>query len=81
MKKLKLDPDTLRVDSFDAEAMPDRPRGTVRARDEETEVFCTWECTDAHSCGWSDIDCHTQDCRTDWVTCGGNGSCCPAVCW
>ncbi|HEY0015743.1 MAG TPA: hypothetical protein VGC13_05470 [Longimicrobium sp.] len=78
MKKLKLDPDALAVESFDAESGAERPRGTVRARSEETDFLCG---TNFHSCGWSEIDCHTQECRTDWVTCGGNGSCCPAVCW
>lgn len=81
MKKLKLNVDALAVESFDAESGQERPRGTVEARSEDTQFLCTYECTNAHSCGWSDINCHTQGCRTDWETCGEFGSCCPAVCW
>lgn len=79
MKKLTLDVDALAVESFSPENAEERPRGTVKAR-QDTEFFCTWECTDAHSCGWSDIDCYTQGCRTDFWTCGQMGSCCPAIC-
>lgn len=81
MKKLKLDIDELAVESFQSESGPERPRGTVKAQSEDTEFLCTWECTNQHSCGWSEVDCYTQGCRTDWWTCGQMGSCCPAVCW
>jgi hypothetical protein len=78
MKKLKLDVETLAVESFDPESAPVAPRGTVKAQSEDTDFLCG---TNFHSCGWSEIDCHTQGCRTDWDTCGNFGSCCPAVCW
>jgi hypothetical protein len=79
MKKIRLALDTLQVESFDTAARS-TARGTVRANSGDSVDICTWDtCYD--SCGWSDIDCYTQGCRTDWVTCGDNGSCCPAVCW
>ena len=79
MKKRKLVLDQLQVDSFDT-APRATTRGTVRAHGGDSVDICTWDtCHD--SCGWSEIDCFTQGCRTDWVTCGANGSCCPAVCW
>jgi hypothetical protein len=77
MKKLKLDVDELAVESFDAESAAERPRGTVDAH-EDTEFLCG---TNLHSCGWSEIDCYTEGCRTDWNTCGAYGSCCPVACW
>jgi hypothetical protein len=79
MKKLKLDPEALAVESFNAEAGPERPRGTVKAQ-QDTEFLCTWECTNQQSCTWSDVNCHTQVCRTDFETCRDFGSCCPAIC-
>jgi hypothetical protein len=78
MAKLKLDVDKLQVDSFETEKDGKRARGTVRAN-ADTQFPCTWD-TCYKSCGWSEIDCYTQGCRTDWQTCGAYGSCCPAIC-
>lgn len=75
--KLQLSIDALEVDSFDTAAGA-REGGTVRAH-EATQFPCTWD-TCMHSCGWSEIDCRTQGCRTDFNTCGDFGSCCPAEC-
>jgi hypothetical protein len=78
MRKLKLDLDALDVETFET-AADERARGTVQAHD-NSEFPCTWDtCRD--SCGWSDIDCHAEECTTDWITCMDLGSCCPAVCW
>jgi len=77
MKKRKLEIDRLEVESFDTSAAGKVVRGTVQAH-EDTEFLCD---TLYHSCGWSEIECPTQGCRTDWETCGNFGSCCPAVCW
>jgi hypothetical protein len=77
MKKRRLEIDTLTVESFDTSA-PGTARGTVRAHG-ASEFPCTWD-TCLKSCGWSEIDCYTQGCRTDWNTCGQYGSCCPAIC-
>ena len=77
MKRRKLEIDALEVESFDTSAEGGPPRGTVRAH-ADTEFLCdTWQ----HSCGWSDVECPTQGCRTDFETCGDFGSCCPAICW
>jgi hypothetical protein len=75
MRKLKLDAEALKVESFDAESRPERPRGTIVAR-EATEFLCT----SFDSCGWSEVDCHTRECTTDFWTCMHMGSCCPAIC-
>ena len=80
MKKRKLEIDALAVESF-ATAAPPAPKGTVRAQELTPANPCFPQDTRYDSCGWSEIDCYTQGCRTDWVTCGANGSCCPAVCW
>ncbi|HEV7589126.1 MAG TPA: hypothetical protein VGO40_13510 [Longimicrobium sp.] len=77
--KRKLQIDMLEVESFDTSGGGAAMRGTVRAH-ELTEVPCLQD-TNYQSCGWSDIDCYTEGCRTDWNTCGAYGSCCPAVCW
>jgi hypothetical protein len=78
MKKLTLDPDALSVESFEAEAQAERPRGTVEAKSGDPGD-CTFECTDQHSCTWSELDCHTQVCNTNIPTCIW-GSCCPMIC-
>ena len=78
MRKLRLDVDALAVESFDTDAREGRRGGTVRGR-EGSEFPCTFG-TCYQSCGWSEIDCHTQGCRTDFDTCGQFGSCCPAIC-
>ena len=78
MARRKLEIDTLEVESFET-AAPDRVRGTVRAHESFTEGSC-FQCTNYNSCGWSEIDCYTEGCRTDWNTCGAYGSCCPAIC-
>jgi len=57
MKKLQLDPETLRVESFRAERAAGRPRGTVRAQAtydydcqptgihyDSCDVSCWWMC-------------------------------------
>ena len=77
MRKRRLEIDRLAVESFDTAAAP-APRGTVKAH-AASEFPCTWD-TCYKSCGWSDVDCHTQACRTDWETCGAFGSCCPVEC-
>ncbi|HKP75218.1 MAG TPA: hypothetical protein VJT67_06710 [Longimicrobiaceae bacterium] len=77
MMKRKLEIDALEVESFDTSAPGGPVRGTVLAHS-DTAFLCD---TQAHSCGWSDVDCPTQGCRTDFETCGDFGSCCPAVCW
>ncbi|HEX6751058.1 MAG TPA: hypothetical protein VF092_27460 [Longimicrobium sp.] len=79
MKKRKLALDTLRVESFST-AGPRAPRGTVRAQELTPANPCFPQDTLYDSCGWSEIDCYTQGCRTDFQTCGQFGSCCPAIC-
>jgi hypothetical protein len=79
MKKLTLDPDALAVESFEAEARTERPRGTVEARSGESEA-CSFECTDQHSCTWSALNCETQQCNTIVHTCQLWASCCPMIC-
>jgi hypothetical protein len=78
MKKLTLDPDALAVESFEAEAQVERPRGTVEALSGESDA-CSFECTDQHSCTWSAVNCETQLCNTSVPTCIW-GSCCPMIC-
>jgi hypothetical protein len=77
MRKRKLEIDKLEVESFDTQARPVR-RGTVKAH-EWSEFPWTLD-TCYNSCGWSDVECPTQGCRTDFETCGDFGSCCPAIC-
>ena len=77
MAKLKLNVDALEVESFET-AERDRTRGTVQAN-EASQFPCTFG-TCFHSCGWSEVQCPTQGCRTDFNTCGDFGSCCPAEC-
>jgi len=43
-RKIRLDPDALRVESFDADAAA-RERGTVHARDAASGASCTYACT------------------------------------
>jgi len=78
MAKLKLDLDALEVESFGTDTA-DRARGTVHGNSTISELPCTLD-TCHHSCGWSEIDCWTQGCRTDFDTCHDFGSCCPAIC-
>ena len=67
MKKLTLDPESLRVESW-ATGDAGEHRGTVRAHDDETAVteFCTQEhactrhCTHAHTCAAS---CNQPTCE------------------
>ena len=77
MKKLTLKLDALQVETF-APAESSAGRGTVLAR-QDTVFLCTgYTCDD--SCYWSEVDCHTQECGTDFNTCMEYGSCCPAHC-
>lgn len=80
MAKRKLELDQLAVESFATDAAPTQ-RGTVNARDYTPGATCEPQDTWYQSCGWSEIDCYTEGCRTDWETCGAFGSCCPAICW
>ena len=79
MTKRKLRLDTLAVESFATDAQP-AARGTVRAQELTPAYPCFPQDTLYHSCGWSDAECPTQGCRTDWNTCGAFGSCCPVDC-
>lgn len=59
MKKLMLDLDTLRVDSFATTASDDAARGTVRAHDDTIESeWCTMPKT-----------CSRPPCNTEGYTC------------
>ena len=78
MAKLKLDVEKLEVESFDTAKAGGRLGGTVHGH-ANSQFPCTWN-TCLKSCGWSEIDCYTQGCRTDFNTCGQFGSCCPAIC-
>jgi hypothetical protein len=78
-KKLKLVLEDLTVDSFAPQHVAGA-RGTVHAREQEETVFLCTGHTCHESCYWSQEYCHTQDCATDWNTCMGFGSCCPAHC-
>lgn len=60
MRKLKLEIDTLEVDSFDTDGNPSSAIGTVRGRESGS---CGVEtCTDGPDCDWTmnpyDGDCH-----------------------
>lgn len=60
MKKLRLDPDALRVQSFTTHAQADRV-GTVRGHDSDPseQIGCTAQCpaTVGLSCGYSCLGC------------------------
>ena len=85
MKKLKLDMDDLRVESFHTAGAPTLKRGTVRGH--ATLRHCTEfvDCTIDFGCGT--VGCGTGDC-TNVASCNGtcdascNGSCasCAATC-
>ena len=60
MRKLALEPDELRVQSFATTASPSAARGTVRAHETETEEYA---CTDA--CTMAATGCSCE------ATCGG----------
>ncbi|HEX6746002.1 MAG TPA: hypothetical protein VF092_01720 [Longimicrobium sp.] len=64
MRKLKLDPDTLRVDSFAAQKQDNAPKGTVRAQSYVT--FDPWQaCSEPASQYCMETDYH-------WYTCGNS---------
>ena len=47
MKKLKLDPDALRIESFEA-ARDEAPKGTVRGREGTYGETCITQCATGH---------------------------------
>ena len=74
MKKMRLDPDTLSVETFDASPREGGARGTVRARSADTEgescescaITIVRQCTpEAGSCGSS---CDYGPCGCGWLT-------------
>jgi hypothetical protein len=79
MKKMRLDLETLSVETFDATPREGRVRGTVQAQSAFTAVSCpTQHCTpDVGSCGSS---CNLfEPCGCDAITNGG-ASCFPQNC-
>lgn len=77
--KLKLQIDDLVVETFAAGEDLARTRGTVEGNATRKFTNCGGFTCNA-SCHWSEVDCHTQECTTDFNTCFDNGSCCPAEC-
>jgi hypothetical protein len=81
MKKIRLELDTLAVESFDTTAGKSEERGTVHAHRppyteglecESIDVCTNWDCTYATECG----TCGATNCGT----CYGEASCCPTFC-
>jgi hypothetical protein len=71
MKKLRLDAESLRVETFEAVEMETGRRGTVRARGFTEEPGCT----EADSCL---VSCNT--CYTSPYTCDGAHTCWDPTC-
>lgn len=71
MRKLRLDPETLSVETFDATSTVDAERGTVRGRSWGLSEQCfTRLCTPEGTCGTSCDPNQACDCRYTYnVTC------------
>jgi hypothetical protein len=79
MKKLRLDLETLSVESFDATPREGRVRGTVRARSAFTEEGCPTEQCTAPELGSCASSCNMfQACGCAAITAGA--SCLPHHC-
>ena len=81
MKKLTLDPETLRVETFEVKKEAE-PRGTVHGRGSSAYIACQFDCfTGRANCDLSgDLYCTGREtcsgwtawqCPTDENTCGG----------
>jgi hypothetical protein len=72
MRKLKLDVDTLSVQSFPTGATPTKG-GTVKAHAPETFIFCTQQFSCATYCGATGCPVESIDygCISDPTRCGG----------
>lgn len=78
MRKLKLDTDNLRVESFDPVAEMGPGRGTVAAR-AFTEATC-YQFTCRVTCNRDAVTCNGDTCVTVCYTCETNCVSCPSVC-
>ena len=77
MRKVKLDPDGLRVDTFATVAAPPEPVGTVRAHD-KTNDYDTCLCSAAYDTPCCSVEQPTCGQATCITSCNAAGPCtCP----